>query len=86
MVFEKDGGSVGIEVGQDKQQDARSIVVAGIPLDQPVVQYGRSSRRVERRLCRRYSIFRLDRMGSRELRTGSARTRGQDGTQSLQEG
>ncbi|KAJ8114648.1 hypothetical protein OPT61_g3528 [Boeremia exigua] len=39
-VFEKDGDSVEIAVKQDAEQDARFILVAGMPLDQPIVQYG----------------------------------------------
>lgn len=39
-VFEKDGDSVSIAVATDAEQDARFIVIAGLPLDQPVVQYG----------------------------------------------
>ncbi|KAH6620575.1 RmlC-like cupin domain-containing protein [Boeremia exigua] len=39
-VFEKEGDSVSIAVAGDAEQDARFLVVAGMPLDQPVVQYG----------------------------------------------
>lgn len=39
-VFEKDGDSVSIAVAGDAEEDARFIVIAGLPLDQPVVQYG----------------------------------------------
>ncbi|KAF3004748.1 hypothetical protein E8E13_000258 [Curvularia kusanoi] len=40
IVFQKDGDSVSIAVATDAEKDARFIVVAGMPLDQPVVQYG----------------------------------------------
>ncbi|KAF2631358.1 hypothetical protein BU25DRAFT_418172 [Macroventuria anomochaeta] len=40
VVFQKDGDSVDIAVAQDAKQTAEFIVVAGLPLDQPVVQYG----------------------------------------------
>lgn len=39
-VFEQAGDRVEIAVPQDAQEDADFIVVAGLPLDQPVVQYG----------------------------------------------
>lgn len=39
-VFEKDGDSVDIAVPADAEQEARFILVAGLPLEQPVVQYG----------------------------------------------
>jgi redox-sensitive bicupin YhaK (pirin superfamily) len=39
-VFEQDGDSVGVAAAADAKEAARFIVVAGLPLDQPVVQYG----------------------------------------------
>jgi redox-sensitive bicupin YhaK (pirin superfamily) len=40
VVFEGDGDSVEIKVEHDKEKEARFILVAGLPLDQPIVQYG----------------------------------------------
>ena len=40
VVFEKEGDSVGIEVAADTNEEANFILVAGMPLEQPVVQYG----------------------------------------------
>ncbi|KAL1795571.1 hypothetical protein ACET3X_005795 [Alternaria dauci] len=40
VVFEQDGDSVEIGVPADAKQDANFILVAGLPLDQPIVQYG----------------------------------------------
>lgn len=40
VVFEQAGDSVEMGVKQDADQDGEFIVVAGLPLDQPVVQYG----------------------------------------------
>jgi len=39
-VFDKTGNSVNVEVDADASKNARFILVAGLPLDQPVVQYG----------------------------------------------
>jgi redox-sensitive bicupin YhaK (pirin superfamily) len=39
-VFEQAGDSVVAEVDEDATEEARFILVAGLPLDQPVVQYG----------------------------------------------
>lgn len=39
-VFEQKGDSVVAEVKEDATEDARFILVAGLPLDQPIVQYG----------------------------------------------
>lgn len=40
VVFEQTGDSVIISVEEGADQDARIILVAGQPLDQPIVQYG----------------------------------------------
>jgi redox-sensitive bicupin YhaK (pirin superfamily) len=39
-VFEQKGDSVVAEVAEDATEDARFILVAGLPLDQKIVQYG----------------------------------------------
>ncbi|KAF2705089.1 hypothetical protein K504DRAFT_460861 [Pleomassaria siparia CBS 279.74] len=40
VVFEKEGDSVEISVEESAESEARFILVAGLPLDQPIVQYG----------------------------------------------
>ncbi|MCJ1254618.1 hypothetical protein MMC24_002433 [Lignoscripta atroalba] len=40
VVFERKGDSVSAEVSKDAKEDGRFILVAGLPLDQKVVQYG----------------------------------------------
>lgn len=39
-VFEQEGDSVSISVSADAKEAANFILVAGLPLDQPIVQYG----------------------------------------------
>ena len=39
-VFEQEGDSVSIRVSADAKVAANFILVAGLPLDQPIVQYG----------------------------------------------
>jgi quercetin 2,3-dioxygenase len=39
-VFQQDGDSIVAEVDADATEDARFIIAAGLPLDQPIVQYG----------------------------------------------
>lgn len=40
VVFEKEGDSIEASVEEGAEQESRFILVAGLPLDQPVVQYG----------------------------------------------
>jgi quercetin 2,3-dioxygenase len=40
VVFEQKGDSVSAEVAADAKENGRFILVAGLPLDQKVVQYG----------------------------------------------
>ncbi|KAL9006103.1 MAG: hypothetical protein Q9188_001123 [Gyalolechia gomerana] len=40
VVFEQEGDTVTVEVDASAEQDGRFILVAGLPLDQKVVQYG----------------------------------------------
>lgn len=40
VVFEQKGDSIVSEVAEDADEEARFIIVAGMPLDQKVVQYG----------------------------------------------
>ncbi|KAI4155911.1 MAG: hypothetical protein LQ340_000662 [Diploschistes diacapsis] len=40
VVFEREGDEVVVEVPEDAKENARFILVAGLPLDQKVVQYG----------------------------------------------
>jgi redox-sensitive bicupin YhaK (pirin superfamily) len=40
VVFDKEGDSIEASVEEGAEQDSRFIVVAGMPLDQPIVQYG----------------------------------------------
>ncbi|KAH4159148.1 hypothetical protein HBH96_181280 [Parastagonospora nodorum] len=40
VVFEKDGDSIEASVEEAADQESRFILVAGLPLDQPIVQYG----------------------------------------------
>lgn len=40
VVFEKDGDSISVAVGADAEKGSRFIVVAGLPLEQDIVQYG----------------------------------------------
>lgn len=40
VVFEKDGDSIEAEVEESAEQASRFLLVAGLPLDQPIVQYG----------------------------------------------
>ena len=40
VVFEQEGDSVDISVEEGAEAEARFILVAGLPLDQPIVQYG----------------------------------------------
>jgi len=40
VVFESEGDVVHVEVDADAERSARFVLVAGTPLDQPVVQYG----------------------------------------------
>ncbi|KAF2088357.1 putative pirin [Saccharata proteae CBS 121410] len=40
VVFEQEGDSVVVEVDEGAEEEARFILVAGLPLDQKVVQYG----------------------------------------------
>lgn len=40
VVFEKDGDSIEASVEEGAEQESRFILVAGLPLDQPIVQYG----------------------------------------------
>ncbi|KAL8802389.1 MAG: hypothetical protein Q9200_006599 [Gallowayella weberi] len=40
VVFEQNGDSIAAEVAQGAEEDARIFLVAGLPLDQQVVQYG----------------------------------------------
>jgi redox-sensitive bicupin YhaK (pirin superfamily) len=40
VVFEQEGDSVDITVPENAKQAASFILVAGLPLDQPIVQYG----------------------------------------------
>ena len=40
VVFERDGDGIVAEVSKTATEDARLILVAGVPLDQKVVQYG----------------------------------------------
>lgn len=40
VVFEQEGDSIEVSVEEGAEKDARFIVVAGMPLDQPIVQYG----------------------------------------------
>ncbi|KAF2020311.1 hypothetical protein BU24DRAFT_366187, partial [Aaosphaeria arxii CBS 175.79] len=40
VVLEKEGDSVGVEAVEGASDEASFIIIAGMPLDQPVVQYG----------------------------------------------
>ena len=40
VVFEKEGDSIEASVEEGAESESRFILVAGLPLDQPVVQYG----------------------------------------------
>lgn len=40
VVFEKDGDSIEAHVDEGAEKESRFILVAGLPLDQPIVQYG----------------------------------------------
>lgn len=40
VVFEKDGDSIEASVEEGAETESRFILVAGLPLDQPIVQYG----------------------------------------------
>lgn len=40
VVFEADGDSIEASVEEGAEQESRFILVAGLPLDQPIVQYG----------------------------------------------
>ncbi|KAH7076968.1 RmlC-like cupin domain-containing protein [Paraphoma chrysanthemicola] len=40
VVFEKDGDSIEAYVEEGAEKESRFILVAGLPLDQPIVQYG----------------------------------------------
>ncbi|KAF1996309.1 hypothetical protein P154DRAFT_443769 [Amniculicola lignicola CBS 123094] len=40
VVFEQEGDSVDISVEEGAESESRFILVAGLPLDQPIVQYG----------------------------------------------
>ena len=40
VVFAKDGDSVQAEVEEGAEEESRFILIAGLPLDQPIVQYG----------------------------------------------
>jgi redox-sensitive bicupin YhaK (pirin superfamily) len=40
VVFESTGDSIEASVAEDAEKESRLILVAGIPLDQPIVQYG----------------------------------------------
>lgn len=40
VVFEKDGDSIEASVEEGAEKESRFILVAGLPLDQPIVQYG----------------------------------------------
>lgn len=40
VVFDREGDSVSAEVDEDATEDGRFVLVAGLPLDQKVVQYG----------------------------------------------
>ncbi|OCL13430.1 hypothetical protein AOQ84DRAFT_310571 [Glonium stellatum] len=40
VVFEQEGDSIAASVEEGAEKEARFILVAGLPLDQPIVQYG----------------------------------------------
>ncbi len=40
VVFQREGDAVNAEVDKDAKEDGQFILVAGLPLDQKVVQYG----------------------------------------------